>query len=301
MIVSRGTTCWEAEDLSTGKACIIKDSWRASWRTSEGDLLALAEKSSVFALPAPVVHGDVLVPCRGRNLVDTIDQVRELLSYDDASQVVIMLIPENDLYSLHSSLPVVPVTIGSNHISSSVTHTRKALSDITKEKTRKRTFQTAIMKENSSGVRPNKVRRIVHSRSASTSGGSKKSNSATSAPRTAQPNTTPITNATDITISRPLGNQQDSGSWFKVRTGGKEKPEEEWTLTLPRVQATDHSSVVDPLCSQRVFNQMTHTVNVSNSAGEEIKYCACVEDLLKGMRDAIKCKYVNTGSGGISD
>ena len=354
VIVSRGTTCWGAENLRTGKSCIIKDSWRARWRTSEGDLLTLAEKKGVFALPAPILHGDVLVQCREQKVVDTIEQVREWLNYNDAVQVLIKLKLEDDLYSLHSSLPVVPVSMGFSHKQSSVALGRKPLSDITKERTRKRTFHPTLTEEQGIEVQHNKIRKMGHSTNshvlspagkkivALKSSGSKKSRSATSvpslrqhtttlttrrmdhninkaptnkkgieklhaptpAPSNTQPTTTLTTHRMDTNISWPLPNKQDSGSLSREPISDPESLDYDWTLTLPQcgtptalnqrqeVHLTDQSSVVHPLGTQRMFMDMTHSVIVSNAVGEEIQSFQCVKDLLKGMRDAIKCKPV---------
>jgi len=320
VIVSRGTTCWEAEDMGTGEVCIIKDSWRASWRTSEGELLALAEKSGVFALPAPILHGDILVQYQGQMVADTIVQLREYLKYDDAIQVVIKLKPEDDLYSLGSSLSVVPVTIGTSNEQGSVTHARKPLSDITRETTRKRSFQTAITEEQSGKVPQKKVRKIQNRRNSrgSASGanrvlalgstGFKKSYSTTSLPSIPELIIAATTNGIESTNGWQLAHTSECGALFQSPTSETETVEHEWALAVPimstanlrqGVQSAGHASVIAPLCTQAKFMDMTHSLIVSNSVGEEIKNFTSVKDLLMGMRDAIKCKHVTPGLGAI--
>jgi len=303
VIVSRGTTCWEAEEVGTGEVCIIKDAWRASWRTSEGDLLALASNRGVFALPAPIEHGDVLVQYRGQMVTDTIVKVRECLKYDDATQVVIKLKQEDDLYSLGSSLPVIPVSIGTSNKQVSVTDARKPLSDITREPTRKRSLQTAMTSEQGSEGPRKKGRTVPRTRNnrGGASERSKISYSATSLPSIPELIIAPRTNVWETTNDGHRAHTSHREALFQSPVGDTETGEHEWTLAVPtkstaksrvEVRSTGYTAVVSPLCTQAKYMDMTHSLIVSNSVGEDIKNFTCVNDLLMGMRDAIKCKYV---------
>ena len=111
VIVSRGTLCWLAEDPASGKLCVIKDSWRASWRTSEGQLLALAGDRGVLGISPPLDYGDVKIPGNGSdNDLDSICNLRSGLFYSSATRVILPMRLADGIYFL-STTQCVPVNI----------------------------------------------------------------------------------------------------------------------------------------------------------------------------------------------
>jgi len=126
VIVSRGTLCWLAHD-ECGQVCVIKDTWRAGWRISEGELLSLAESRRVWGLPQPLMYGDVINISAGDALLDCISQLRSPLSYAAAKGV---LQPEkypDSIYLLSSR--VVP----NSSASSAKSKKRSALDSLSAE------------------------------------------------------------------------------------------------------------------------------------------------------------------------
>ncbi|KAF8430822.1 hypothetical protein BGX38DRAFT_1277603 [Terfezia claveryi] len=318
VIVSRGTTVWEAVDLGSGEACVIKDSWRASWRTAEGHLLALAHNKGVFALSTPIVYGDVVVQLGEQAVVDTIDHIRMGLCYDDARRMVIKFKPEDDLYSLGTSLPVIQVSIGPSQ-KWSFRATEKSMM---REGTRKRSLQATIAEENASEVRQSKVRRVENIESTRSRGSRGKSVVAYRRTGRSQAHLTATTTKTLQSISRQKANRSNDTPSNTATTSAPPKqkgscssvkdlmvvtgnPELDWTLNAPSGvtetsptprESADHSSVVDP---EMVFMDMTHSVIVSHGVGEDIQNFTSVRDLIKGMRDAIKCHKSLFESAGI--
>jgi len=165
VIVSRGTLCWLGEDVDTGEQCVIKDSWRASWRTSEGKLLALAGDRGVLGIAHPVVYGDVKLDS-DNDQVDSIVSLRSGLSYSSATRVIIPTKPLDGVYFL-SSTKCVPVNtetttsakrrsgeqLGSEHRktaklnSSNQTPTTGASRSVTKSQTRSQASHTSLIGE----------------------------------------------------------------------------------------------------------------------------------------------------------
>lgn len=115
VIVSRGTLCWLAESES-GVECVIKDSWRAAWRASEGNLLTMAGERGVWGLPRRIAHGDVrLVGDR----VDSISELRAQLEYHAAICITLSEGDTDGLYILSSALPSQPAASISGTVKSS--------------------------------------------------------------------------------------------------------------------------------------------------------------------------------------
>jgi len=104
VIVSRGTLCWLAVDVDSGEECVIKDSWRASWRTSEGELLARAKDCGVWGISKLLFYGDV----KWESGIDRIGNLREGLAYNSASRVMLPMKLADGMYVL-SSARTVPV------------------------------------------------------------------------------------------------------------------------------------------------------------------------------------------------
>jgi len=105
VIVSRGTLCWLAEDVNSGEECVIKDSWRASWRTSEGQLLQIAGDRGVLGITRPLVYGDVKISSTNsdNDQVDSIRNLRIGLSYSSATRVILPIKSADGLYCLSST------------------------------------------------------------------------------------------------------------------------------------------------------------------------------------------------------
>ncbi|KAF8416442.1 hypothetical protein EV426DRAFT_626679 [Tirmania nivea] len=116
VIVSRGTLCWLAQD-ECGRLCVIKDTWRAGWRISEGELLSLAEILGVWGLPQPLLYGDVTNSSAGNTLLDQISQLRSPLSYTTAKRVIFTEKHGDRIYLLSSG--VAPTVSSSSHSATS--------------------------------------------------------------------------------------------------------------------------------------------------------------------------------------
>ena len=303
VIVSRGTICWVAEDVDTGKECVVKDSWRASWRTSEGDLLELAHQNRVFAMSTPIIHGNVMVPCGAEAMVDSIRHVRQYLTYDGVTKVVLSFKPEDGLHWLGSSVPTTSVTMSSKAIAPRKRKLCAAMimPELRSERkmarlrpastplvTGKRPAETTISEEPGSERQQRKVPRRdgiqprgskPYTLRALKSRDSKRSHKATAVTSINEPIASPNT------LSEPptMHNHSESLLMNPSRKAA--------TLPsfVPGVQTTEYSALADPTCPQGMYMDMTHSIIVTNLVGERIEKFTSQRELLEGMRDAIKC------------
>ncbi|KAF8451401.1 hypothetical protein BGX38DRAFT_488982 [Terfezia claveryi] len=297
VIVSRATICWLAEDLDTKKECVIKDSWRASWRTPEGDLLALAHQRGVFAISTPIVYGNVTVQCGAEAKVDTIDHVRRYLSYDGANEVVLKFKRGDALHWLGSSLPTIQVVMSSGGVSSRNSQMRSAIvmADLRSERkmARLRPASAPVV----IGKRPARSEekgdeerhRKVQKRGSTHHRGSKPNRLRAVLPRdcersdnAASVNSVTKSIASPNTVSQSPSRDSNSTTRFKA----PEKKEATSSSLLSGQQTTEYITSFDQ-CS--MYMDMTHAFIVTNLVGKKIEKFATEKELLEGMRDAIKC------------
>lgn len=257
VIVSRGTLCWLAQDVLSGEECVIKDSWRASWRTSEGRLLQLAGDRGVLGITQPVVYGDVKIASNvGDNYqVDSIDSLRSGLSYSSAIRVILPMKPADGLYFL-SSTKCVPVNAEATGSA-------------------KRRSGDPLGSENRKAAKPN-------------------SNSENR--KAAKPNSI-SQSKTSSTQTRTTGASKSSRSSKANSYNSRSATKSEWSQACRQPTSTavtpgtttEYSTLVDPSCPPGGFMQLTHSVIVTSLVGERIEKFGSIRELLEAYRDAIRC------------
>lgn len=265
VIVSRGTVCWLAEDLLSGKECVVKDSWRAGWRISEGDLLTIAEGQGVWGVPKALVYGDVTIPCAESIVEDRICVLRSHLSYSPAARIVLA---ERHVDGIHllSSAMIKPVT------ESSI-----AIPGVSRSKKRASVDQLSSNKSKLAKIETNKPSSVhstptenVNALSQNAPAGSTQRKLSSAGSRGSQSSTNNPTNQNRSSVG--LKASQLSSSSILISPG------------------TDLNPISNPPKSR--FMDLTHSIIVSIPVGKRIDQFDSIQELLEAFRDAIRCRCI---------
>jgi len=263
VVVSRGTLCWLAHD-ECGKVCVIKDTWRAGWRISEGELLSLAELRGVWGLPQPLMYGDVTDTSNGSALTDRITRLRSNLSYTTAKRVSLPEKHPDRIFLLSSG--VVPTACPSIH---SATSTKRSSVDSLSSETRK---IAKVDGTRASAMETTKLR-----------SGMAKAESGSENPIQAQ------------SQSEPAAKKAKT----RGRTGARAKGRSENSADdiFPTLPSPTPLSIGTLRPLDKPFIERTHSIIISNAVGKRIEEFASIRELLQAFRDAIRCKYLRSLSG----
>ena len=289
VIVSRGTLCWLAEDVHSGEECVIKDSWRASWRTPEGQLLELAGDRGVLGITRPLVYGDVKNASDGsdndqvdgngngsdHDQVDSITNLRSGLSYTSATRVMLPMKAADGRYFLSSTkcIPVGGETTGSG---------KRRSGDLLGSERRKTARLSSSSQTRIFGGTKSSSNHTLMPRA------NKSSRNQTRATRTTQ--TTQTTRASKSSGSLKA-NSYHSRSSLKSQTRSQTSCKSLISAPVTPGTTTEYSTLVDPSCPPGGFMQLTHSVVVTTLVGERIENFGCIRELLEALRDAIRCTY----------
>lgn len=293
VIVSRGTLCWRAreenaldhditESAEEGRVqhhnqdCVIKDSWRTTWRMAEGDLLSRATSRGVWGIPTVTVHGPVSSP--GNNLTgssagdgnvnDGTNFLRAQLSFANATPVAMTEKNSDGQYLLSttiaSSIPP-PSHSGSANLVASSDRDSKASNTSGSGKRRS----------------DNEHNQLNQRKMARLESGSKRQNPSPATSSTSPTNVAASTpSAPSIPTSRNI-NTRSCGPFPSLPPPPPLAPAEPTTRYL-------YESGVPP--PQHLFTDLTHSIIISHPVGKCIHKFSTNYELLCAFYDAIRCK-----------